>query len=170
MSTTSSTTTTTVALIESQFSPDAMTDWTQGDITVSDSGHFSVNPGYYAFNSNITGAYALAATGSGVFWLEIDFGLGNTYKMYKYSLVCVADSQYVDRAPKDWTVKGSNNGSDWDVIDTITGQTAWGVGEKREFICDTYTTAYRYFKFDCTADNDYDIYTIIYYWQMYELI
>jgi hypothetical protein len=54
---------------------------------------------------------------------------------------------------RDWTLQGSNDNIDWDVLDTVTGETNWGDLEKREFDCDVVTTAYRYFKINITANN-----------------
>ncbi len=58
------------------------------------------------------------------------------------------------RSPKAWTFQGSNDGSNWTVLDTVTDQTGWSsTGEMREYSFQN-GTAYQYYKYDCTALND----------------
>lgn len=56
------------------------------------------------------------------------------------------------RAPKDWTFSGSNDNSTWTTLDTQTDETNWSAYEFRyyKFVNDT---PYRYYKFNCTANN-----------------
>ena len=56
------------------------------------------------------------------------------------------------RAPKDWKFQGSNDKSTWDDLDTQTGETNWTKGGARYYKF-TNTTAYKYYKFNCTANN-----------------
>ena len=107
---------------------------------------------YRAFDGAVSlGHYWLTgSTQSG--WLKIDMGSGNTYKLSYYQLQMNTIPETA-RAPKDWTLQGSNNDSDWDILDTVTDQTGWGSGELREFLCDVTSTAYRYFKVVVTANN-----------------
>src|ERR1035437_3966790 len=57
------------------------------------------------------------------------------------------------RAPKDWTLEGSNDDSTWDTLDTVTNATGWGSNETRTFTPAVATTAYRYFRLNITANN-----------------
>ena len=58
------------------------------------------------------------------------------------------------RSPKAWTFEGSHDGSAWTTLDTQTGETGWGsYGEERYYSFNN-STAYEYYKFDCTALND----------------
>ena len=76
------------------------------------------------------------------------------------------------RAPKDWTISGSSDGETWTVLDTQTDETNWAfnsttnMGEERYYAFNN-STAYEYYKFDCTAVNgatDYlQIWEIEYY-------
>jgi len=56
------------------------------------------------------------------------------------------------RTPTAWTFQGSNNGSDWTTLDTITGQSMTG-GAFTIFACDT-TGSYTYYKWAFTASTD----------------
>ena len=106
---------------------------------------------YLAWNAfSGTTSYALINATSG-YW-QIDLGSGNTYIISSYE-IRVNTIPEPNRAPKDWTLQGSNNGSTWTTIDTVTNETSWGNGEKRRFVCDTITTAYRYFRLAVTANN-----------------
>lgn len=62
-----------------------------------------------------------------------------------YLLVNTAYDQ-VNRAPKQWTLEGSNDGNTWDLLDTCNNETSWGTREKRyfSFINSTAYTQYRW--------------------------
>ena len=57
------------------------------------------------------------------------------------------------RAPKAWTFCGSNDGENWTVLDTRTGETGWSSSGESRLYSFTNDTAYLYYKFDCTALN-----------------
>lgn len=98
-----------------------------------------------------------AATNTG--WLKLDMGSGNAYKIGTYALQNNSIPE-PNRMPKDWTLQGSNDDSSYTVIDTVTGETAWGNAEIRTYTCDDVSTAYRYFKLNVTANNT-DTYLIM---------
>lgn len=52
---------------------------------------------------------------------------------------------------KDWTFEGYN-GATWDVLDTVTNETSWGLSEKRTFDF-VNTTAYTKYRVNITANN-----------------
>lgn len=109
---------------------------------------------YKAFDGNLgAGQFFLTAgpnTPTG--WLALDMGGGNAFIIHKYQIQ-VNTIPEPDRAPRDWTLEGSLNGVDFFVIDTVTGQSGWGNGEKRSFTCDDISTAYRHFHVIVTANN-----------------
>ncbi len=104
-----------------------------------------------AFEGNLGVAAYWLGSNSGVDWLKLDVGLG-TYLLDNYT-VQVNSLGEPTRAPKDWTMEGSNDNSSWTTVDTRTNQTSWGTSEARNFRCATRTTAYRYFRFNVTANN-----------------
>jgi hypothetical protein len=84
-------------------------------------------------------------------WIQYDLGDGNSDTLYKCTIT--ARSTYANGSPKDFTIQGSNNGTDWDTLKTVTGETGWTPNEKREFVVDD-DTAYRYFRIDiATVDG-----------------
>lgn len=117
-------------------------------------------PGFDAFKA-FDGQFdiyhnSLGNTGE-AYWLKLDIGSGNAKKLFGY---CVQVDNYPEpnRAPKNWTMEGSNDDSVWDTLDTRINQTSWGSGETRFYVCDTYATEYRYLRLNITANNG-DSYT-----------
>ncbi len=68
-------------------------------------------------------------------------------------------SSTASRAPKAWKFQGSNDKSTWADLDSQTDETSWSVGEKRFYKLQSpdtglpNTKAYKYYKFNCTANN-----------------
>ena len=81
-------------------------------------------------------------------WVTYKFPAAQNIK--KYALSSANDSP--ERDPKNWTVQGSTNGTDWTVLDTRTGETF-----SERFQTKTYdvTTpgSYSWYKLDITLNN-----------------
>ena len=90
---------------------------------------------------------------------------GDMWFIYAFNVPTVVDSiriylpiqvsndlKQAARAPKKWTFQGSNDKSTWVVLDTQTNETSWAKGESRYYKFSN-TTAYKYYKFNCTANN-----------------
>lgn len=60
---------------------------------------------------------------------------------------------FYQRCPQDWLMQGSNGGSVWTTIDTVTGQTNWPASPVRRFVCDDQTKSYRYFRLYIAANG-----------------
>jgi hypothetical protein len=104
---------------------------------------------YKAFDGGVgAGQYWVANTSTG--WLRLHVAPRLILNSYEVRVNSVPEAT---RAPKDWTMEGSNDGSSWTTLDTVTNQTAWGSGETRAFTCDVATTAYHYFRLNITANN-----------------
>lgn len=117
-----------------------------------------INDAYSAFDGNIPAWPYWLGSNSGVDWLKLDLGSGFSKKLLSYSIQVNAIPE-PDRAPKNWTMEGSNDNSTWDALDTRTNQTSWTSGQIRNFVCATYTTQYRYFRLNITANNGDATYT-----------
>lgn len=113
---------------------------------------------FKAFDGLLSTLQYWLGSGAGNDWLQLDFGAGNAKMLQSYAIQ-VNTVPEPNRAPKNWTLQGSNNGSTWTVVDTVTNATAWGSGEKRTYQCDVITTAYRYFRLVITANNGDASYT-----------
>jgi hypothetical protein len=80
-------------------------------------------------------------------WITYDYGAGvlriiNKYVLRPLSATC---------EPKTWTLQGSTNNSDWDVLDTRTDITVWTSQSNSYTFANT--TGYRYYKLNITAAN-----------------
>lgn len=89
-------------------------------------------------------------------WLKQDFGVGNEKTIVKYTL---NNGGVANGVIKDWTFEGSNNDTNWDILDTQTGQ------NPVNYTVYTFSnsTAYRYYRIVVTTINSGDAATI---WEM----
>ncbi|MFA6572116.1 MAG: discoidin domain-containing protein, partial [Bacteroidota bacterium] len=87
-------------------------------------------------------------------WMQLDMGSGNTYVINSYAIKGQPATRTA-QSPTAWTMLGSNDGSTWDTLDTVSGEPAWSAGELRTYTCDVAATAYRYFRINITAPNAY---------------
>ncbi len=94
-------------------------------------------------------------TGSSPFphWLQIDFE--RRKKMIKrYALQTGSHGKdgrdSTGRMPKDWRFEGSNDGSNWTVLDTQADQTDWKVNERRTYSC-ANPGSFQYYRLYITA-------------------
>ena len=117
-------------------------------MTVSASSYYGSTPPYYAM---VTSSFYWLTNGTSTGWWKIDFGPGIRCTVTDIDIV-VNSVPEPNRAPKDFTIQGSNNDVDWDVLLTVTGETSWGSGESRNYVLTT-TGAYRYYKINITANN-----------------
>lgn len=80
-------------------------------------------------------------------WIKLDIGAGNTKILNTYG---ISSFDGGTSAIKDWTVEGSNDDTNWTVIDTVTGNT-WSEPQTKFFGVDDISTAYRYFRVNVSA-------------------
>ena len=81
--------------------------------------------------------------------LRYDFGAGNGKVINQYR-VTGANYGLFNFSPKNWTFQGSNDASNWTVLDTRTGQSPTG---NLPYTAYSNTTAYRYYRLNITASN-----------------
>ncbi len=79
-----------------------------------------------------------------------DFGEGVTKTITKYRIALSVD--WLIYAPKTWTFKGSNNGSDWTTLDTQTDVTSWATDTYKDYTF-TNVTGYRYYRINISVGN-----------------
>lgn len=83
-------------------------------------------------------------------WLQYDFGSGIAWTVVRYDLSSANDVPARD--PKDWQFLGSDNGANWTVLDTQTGQTFASRYLTKQYSI-TNSAAYRYYRLNITANN-----------------
>ncbi len=126
-------------------------------IVLSRSSAFQDNSSFGVFGAfnNAVSSGQWTGQNNGSEWVKIDFGSGVSHIILWYAIGC----NEVNRVPKDWTLQGSNDDTNWTTIDTVTNQTGWSNPSIRNFYCDDVSTAYRYFKFVITANVGAGTYT-----------
>jgi len=97
-------------------------------------------------NRSDTKWLANGATG----WVQFEFLNNQAFPINSYAITSANDA--ADRDPRDWTLLGSNDGTNWTVVDSRTGQTFAARFLRRVFKC-TNTTPYRIYKLDVTKNN-----------------
>ncbi|WZO98344.1 discoidin domain-containing protein [Isosphaeraceae bacterium EP7] len=90
---------------------------------------------------------------SGVSWLQYQFAGNTSYVIDQYSITSASDtSSYPGRAPKSWSLKGSNDGVSWTTLDTQTNQANTSSLGTRTYSFSN-ATAYRIYRLDNIASN-----------------
>ena len=140
------------------------------DLTTSDAGKVDGYSSQYSGNYSASKAFDGNWTADKSRWLT-KANNPTGWIVYKFNVPTVVDSIRVfspqasfeaSRAPKTWTFEGSNDNSDWTVLDTQTDQTGWSLTDKRYYKLAApgtgvqNTKAYQYYKFNCTANNGAD--------------
>ncbi|WP_142122160.1 GH92 family glycosyl hydrolase [Rarobacter faecitabidus] len=77
-----------------------------------------------------------------------DYGTARTFSTYTVT----SANDESGRDPKDWTVAGSNDGSTWTTLETVTGQ-SFDTRFKSQTYNLTTTGSYRYYRLRITANN-----------------
>jgi hypothetical protein len=103
-----------------------------------------------AFDRNSLSQWLYAGPTGPTGWLQYD--LGHTERVQRYSVTSSSDGKVVPRDPKDWQFQASNDGSTWTTLDTQSDQV---FAERLEL--KTYAIAnpasYRYYRLNITANN-----------------
>ena len=101
----------------------------------------------YAFDSNNNTAWVSDNTLP--HWIKYNFGAGVTWKISKVTIKSW-EGGHQAHAPKTFTIQGSNNDSDYNILDTQTNIANWSEQETRTFSF-TNRIAYRYIKINVTS-------------------
>ena len=124
-----------------------MTAATTDGVTVTDSGNLGIGyEGWRAFDNNSNTRWGVGAT-SGILTVT----LAAAKVIAGYSIRARNDSYLID-SPKDWTFEGSNNGTDWTILNTQTGVTAWSMNECKEFVVSS-PAAYLYYRLNISSNQ-----------------
>lgn len=101
--------------------------------------------------------------------LQYDFGAGVTKTIQKYTIQGDPVNLQTGRQPKNFTFEGSNNATDWTTLDTQTNQ-SWSSATEIRVFTFSNSTAYRYYRFNVSANNNGDNYSGIGEAQMMEKV
>jgi len=87
-------------------------------------------------------------------WLKYDFGASNEKTITKYTLFRSTNQtggwNSDNYSPKNWTIEGSNDNSNWTTVDTQTNQLVSPGAAKSEYTFSN-DTAYRYYRINISA-------------------
>ena len=113
----------------------------------------------YRAEKAVDGKWAKTSTDC---WIaKLDSSHPAAYFVYRFNNPTVVDGirihnsdQWgeVSRAPNTWTFEGSDDGVNWTVLDTHADETGWVANKVRSFTF-ANTTAYQYYKYNCTKSN-----------------
>lgn len=133
--------------------------------TASASSEYGSSPAWKAFDAAISGW--LTNGGGAPGWLQYQFTTAKT--ILSYSIIGWSNDTYPDRLITAWTLQGSNNGSDFTVLDTRTklwriGFVAW---QPQLFTVAT-PGSYAYYRLNITANYGGNAYVGIAHLALYE--
>jgi Alpha-tubulin suppressor and related RCC1 domain-containing proteins len=97
-----------------------------------------------AFDDILTANWSINSNSG---WIQYQFSDGNKYVVTKYTLTSAYNSPESD--PKDWTIKGSNDGTNWVTLDTRTGENFTSRMQKKSYTFNN-TIAYEYYRLEIT--------------------
>ncbi|WP_249930851.1 discoidin domain-containing protein, partial [Paenibacillus polymyxa] len=103
---------------------------------------------YEAFNkefATIASAWTSSTTSA---WLRYDFPKAEVIEQY----VIYPQTTATDRAPKDWTFEGSNDGVTWNVLDTQSNITGWVDSTPKKFTFSN-PNSYKNYRINITGNN-----------------
>ncbi|OPH61665.1 hypothetical protein BC351_00015 [Paenibacillus ferrarius] len=105
---------------------------------------------YTAFDGTYasTQSYAWTTTDNNAAWLKYEFS--NPLAIAQY----VIYPQYTasSRAPKNWTFEGSNDGTNWTVLDTQSNVTGWANSTPKNFVFSN-TNKFKSYRINITANS-----------------
>lgn len=136
-----------VVLDNMEYSTDALAiaayPYTENDCLTGGTSSASENSdAAYLACDNYTYTYWYASPGA-THWWKYDFGSGITKTIVRYSLYQTGSYQ----GPTAWTFEGSNDNTNWDILDTQTGQTV----TPKKYYSITPTGGYRYYRINISA-------------------
>ena len=123
--------------------------------------------GWKACDGQSTGQYYWLGLGSAVWW-KVDlmkYEGGSVAELISLDIVANTVPE-PNRMPKNFTVQGSMNDIDYDILYTSGDEIEWGDGESRNFVMSA-GGEYRWFKIDITDNNGDAGYTQlseVYFW------
>ncbi len=84
-------------------------------------------------------------------WVQWQYATAKTWN--KYDITSGNDNSARD--PKNWNLKGSNNGTSWTTLSTLTNQT-WSARNLTKSFTFTNSSSYKYYRWEITANNGTD--------------
>ncbi|MTJ48840.1 LamG-like jellyroll fold domain-containing protein [Dolichospermum sp. UHCC 0259] len=116
--------------------------------TITASGENGTNEGKAKAFDDLTNTKWLVFANNG--WLQYQFNKDQSYVVTEYKITSANDVPARD--PKNWTLQGSNDGSNWTNLDTRNNETFSSRFQTRSFTLNN-STGYSYYRLNITANN-----------------
>lgn len=126
---------------------DIVTTYTNG-VQVTSTGDYDGRNAFKRNTSWASGTRINVSSGCYPYTIVYDFTTATCINCYKIR----CGTTTTQRAPKVWTLSGSNDNETWMTLDTQTDQGSWMATEDRAFRIENIT-AYRYYKIEFTKSN-----------------
>lgn len=117
-------------------------------------------PAWKAFDKESTSEAAsawLTPSGTTTGWLEYEFDESQVVNSYG---IFPRENYERTHAPNTWTFEGSNNGVDYDVLDSRSNETDWVFKERKKYDFDN-SVPYKMYRINITKNDGYATYTAI---------
>jgi hypothetical protein len=101
-------------------------DQCSGGSAIGSSGYYGLGN---AFDDNNTTIFAQDFGGGTA---RIGYHFASAVDIIQFSITC-ENTGFTNRAPKDFTLRSSDDGSTWTVVKTVTGEVSWTPLERRVF-------------------------------------
>jgi len=155
-----------------QMTNDTFSGGATGNITSVGTVHSATYPAWKAFNHSIfdLDGWLSAPSPGNITYIQIKLAAPRVLSRYTIYNLRQDTGQRVNanRAPRDWYMNASNDGSTWTIIDTQTGIDTWSVAYQDNKTFDIPNTLpYVYYQLNVTSNNG-DTYTAIAEILMYE--
>lgn len=103
---------------------------------------------YRSFDGDFATISSAWGSNENTAWLRYDFPKPEVIEQY----VIYPQTTATDRAPKDWTFEGSNDGVTWNVLDTQSNITEWVDSTPKKFTFSN-SNSYKDYRINITANN-----------------
>lgn len=99
-------------------------------------------------------------------WVQAQFNFGDTQAIRKYAMVSANDAS--TRDPKNWRIEGSNDGTNWNVLDEQSNQAFSARLQTKEYaIADSKVAEYGYYRLFILTNNGESTNTQLADWKLY---
>ncbi|WP_090739495.1 discoidin domain-containing protein [Paenibacillus sp. Mc5Re-14] len=138
--------------------PKMTSNTTPSGVASASSIYSSAYEAWRAFNGQAVGAEDCWASGAGSPSGFLSYKFDRATIINAYSITS-RDESDIGSAPKNWTLEGSDNGTNWTVIHTATDPTGWTQKETRLFKLDK-DYSYIYYRLNITSNNGLNYTTV----------
>lgn len=118
-----------------------------GLYTLTSSSEHSQHKRYYLFDRSFDTRFELNGEGSG--WIQVELPVA---KQINHFAIGARSDSWCDAAPRDYTLLGSNNGSSWDTLFSVTNSAAFIGSELRTHQL-SHSTAYKFYRLNVSNSN-----------------